>query len=498
MAETKAFGMAAEKGRWLFVIIGLTMNLCLGSVYSYSVFKPHVEFEFNKKKAEQAGVAVDKIDNGLLKGMFGLKGDAADKFYASTKDIKAEQVAEIFKLKPDVEKDKTKIDAFTKAIPALEAKDLTLIKELKKVSSLEGNLPFMLFLAFFSITMFFGGKIMEKLGPRKLAIVGGLIVGLGWGLSYLAQNIYMLMLTYGVIAGSGVGLAYGCPVSLGARWFPDKKGLAVGLMLAGFGGSALLTAKIADVLINTPGIGLFKTFLIFGVAFAIILLLLSLPYKFPEAGWKPAGWTVPTGAAATTDFTTGEMAKTSTFWGLFLAYLIGCIAGLMAIGISKPVGTEIVKVPDALAASLVGIFAIFNAVGRPIFGTLTDKITPKWAGVLNMAIILAVSLVMIFLAKPGSAGEWAYIIAFCGFWLCLGGWLAIAPAATAAFFGMKNYARNYGLVFFAYGLGAIIGGLISGFAKDLFGGFDFAFKPTAVLAILGILLSIAFIKSPKK
>jgi MFS transporter, OFA family, oxalate/formate antiporter len=495
MADTKAFGMAAEKGRWLFVIFGLVMNLCLGSVYAYSVFKPHVEFEFNKKKAEQAGVAVNTIDNGLLKGIFTLKGDAVEKFYASTKGITAEKVAEIFKLKPDVEKDKAKIDAFTKAIPALADKDLELLKGVKKVSSLEGNLPFMLFLAFFAITMFFGGKLMEKLGPRKLALIGGIIVGLGWGLSYFAQNIYMLMLTYGVIAGSGVGLAYGCPVSLGARWFPDKKGLAVGLMLAGFGGSALLTAKIADVLISTPGVGLFKTFLIFGVAFAGILVLLALPYKFPEAGWKPAGWTPAAGAAATTDFAAGEMVKTSTFIGLLLCFLIGSIAGLMAIGISKPVGSEIIKIEDGVAASLVGLFAVFNALGRPLFGTLTDKITPKWAGILNMSIILAVSLIMM---KAGEGDKILYIVAFCGFWLCLGGWLAIAPAATASFFGMKNYARNYGVVFFAYGLGAIIGGLISGFAKDLFGSFTVAFKPTAVLSAVGILLAFVFLKPPKK
>jgi MFS transporter, OFA family, oxalate/formate antiporter len=493
-ASTNVFGMPAEKGRWLFVVIGLLMNLCLGSVYSYGVFKPHVEFEFNKKRAEQAGLAVANIDKDLLKGIFTLKKEAAEKFYASAKTIKAEQVAEIFKLKPDVEKDKVKIENFTKAIPTIADKDLELLKGLKKVSSLEGNLPFMLFLAFFSLLMFFGGKIMEKLGPKKLALTGGIIVGLGWGLSFFAQNIYMLMLTYGVIAGSGVGLAYGCPVSLGARWFPDKKGLAVGLMLAGFGGSALLTANIAGALI--PKIGLFTTFMYFGIAFAIILVILSLPYKFPEAGWKPAGWAPAAGTAAVVDFNTSEMVKTSTYWGLFLAFIIGSIAGLMAIGISAPVAQEIIKIEAATAAMLTGIFAIFNAVGRPLFGTLTDKITPKWAAVLNMTIILAVSLIMIFFAGEGKTT--AYVVAFCGFWLCLGGWLAIAPAATAAFFGMKNYARNYSVVFFAYGLGAIIGGLISGFAKDIFGGLDVAFKPTAVLAAVGILLALAFIKPPKK
>ncbi|HPL15816.1 MAG TPA: MFS transporter, partial [Spirochaetota bacterium] len=231
------------------------------------------------------------------------------------------------------------------------------------------------------------------------------------------------------------------------------------------------------------------------IAFAIILVLLSLPYKFPEAGWKPAGWTPAGGAAATVDFTPGEMVKTSTFWGLFFAYIIGCLAGLMAIGVSAPVGQEIIKITAATAALLTGIFAIFNAVGRPLFGALTDKITPKWAAILNLIIILVVSLMML---QAGEGSVVLYVVAFCGFWLCLGGWLAIAPAATASFFGMKDYAKNYSIVFFAYGLGAIIGGLISGFAKDLFGSMKVAFYPTAGLAVLGILLAFVFIKPPKK
>ena len=264
------FGMSAEKGRWLFVVIGLLMNLCLGSVYSYGVFKPHIEFQFNKKKAEQAGMAVNNIDQDLLKAVFALKKDATEQFVKSAKTMKEADVAKTFKLDAAKEKDKEKIDKFTKGLAALTDKDLELIGSLKKVTSMEGNLPFMLFLAFFAMTMFFGGKIMEKLGPKKLALIGGLIVGLGWGLSYFASSIYMLMVTYGVVAGSGVGLAYGCPVALGARWFPDRKGLAVGLMLAGFGGSALITANIASMLI--PKAGLFTTFLYFGIAFAIILV----------------------------------------------------------------------------------------------------------------------------------------------------------------------------------------------------------------------------------
>jgi MFS transporter, OFA family, oxalate/formate antiporter len=406
--ESKVFGMPAASGRWVYVVLGIVMNVCLGAVYAYSIF-------------------------------------------------------------------------------------LGPVKEAFKSSAFLSNLPFMVFLAFFSILMFFGGRVMEKMGPRSLGIIGGVIVGLGWLLSSFAPNIWVLTLTYGVIAGSGVGLVYGCPVSMGAKWFPDKKGLAVGLMLAGFGGSALITGKIANLLI--PSVGLSTTFLYFGLAFGVILVILSMPFQFPAAGWVPSGWKPAAGAAATQDFTPAEMVKTRTYWGLFLCFIIGAIAGLMAIGISKPVGNEIIKISGETAAALVGVFACFNALGRPLFGWLTDKITPRNAALLNLTLILAVSLIMIT-AGEGSTG--LYTISFIGFWLCLGGWLAIAPAATATFFGMKNYARNYGVVFFAYGLGAIIGGIISGQAKDVFGTYTFAFYPTAVLAVVGLVLAFLLIKPPQK
>ncbi len=406
--DVKLFGLSAESGRWVYVILGLIICVCLGAVYAYSIFLQPVRTAYD-------------------------------------------------------------------------------------ISASMANLPFMVFLAFFAVTMFFGGRIMEKMGPRKLGIIGGVIVGLGWLLSSFAPNIWVLTLTYGVIAGSGVGLVYGCPVAMGAKWFPDKKGLAVGLTLAGFGGSALITGKIANLLI--PAYGLSSTFMYFGIAFGIILVVLCLPFRFPQTGWTPAGWTPPAGAAVAEDFTPGEMTKTPTFWGLLFCFMIGSIAGLMAIGISKPVGSEIIKITGETAASLVGIFAIFNALGRPLFGFLTDKIKARNATILNLVIILAVSLIMM-VAKEGDTT--LYTLGFIGFWLCLGGWLAIAPTATAAFFGMKNYARNYGVVFFAYGIGAIVGGIISGQAKDVFGTYTYAFYPTAALAVIGLVLAVLLLKPPKR
>ena len=488
--NVNVFGMKANSGRWLFVILGLIINLCLGSVYSYSVFKKPVELYFNKTTALQVVPEIKEFKNDLLGKVFALKKEQAEKLKAEFATLDPAMLMELFKL--DKEKDATKAAEYATALKTLTPDQLDKLLSIQKVSSFQSNFPFMGFLAFFSILMFFGGQIMEKLGPRNLAIIGGIIVGAGWFLSSFATSIGMLTLTYGVIAGGGVGLAYGCPIAVAARWFPDKKGLAVGLALAGFGGSALLTAKIADVLIAS--VGLATTFKYFGIAFLFIIVILSLPLKFPVAGWKPEGYAPAASSVSAADFDVSKMLKTGSFWGLFLCYIIGCLAGLMAIGISSTVGTEVIKIDKAAAASLVGIFAIFNAIGRPIFGTLTDKITPRNAAVLNLVLILVASIMMLQ-AKEGSQG--LYTIAFMGFWLCLVGWLAIAPTATATFFGIRNYARNYGVVFFAYGIGAILGGLISGKAKDIFGSFTFAFYPTAGLAVIGIIIAVLLIKPPK-
>ena len=415
--EDRVLGLRPEAGRWGFVVLGLAMNLCLGSVYAWSIFKPAVEKAFH-------------------------------------------------------------------------------------ATAFQGNLPFMTFLACFSVMMFFGGTIMERIGPRWTALAGGLVVGAGWLLSSRATDIWQLVFTYGVVAGSGVGLAYGCPVALGARWFPDRKGLAVGLMLAGFGGSAVVTGRIASLLIGEAttrsaemlAASLSRTFFLFGLAFTVLLAVLSLPLRFPAAGWRPQGWGGPGGAAAATvALDRGQMARTPRFWGLFFCYMIGCLAGLMAIGISKPVAADVVRISSATATSLVGVFALFNAAGRPLFGWLTDRISPRWAAVLNLAMILVASLAMLTAGEGRTA---VYVASFACFWLCLGGWLAIAPTATAASFGMTHYSRNYGAVFFAYGLGAILGGVVSGHAKDMFGSYVYAFLPTAGLAAVGIALALTLLGPP--
>jgi MFS family permease len=410
----RIFGMEAEKGRWVFVLAGFLINICLGSVYAYSVFRNPVQKLFQS-------------------------------------------------------------------------------------SATEGGLPFMVFLAFFAILMFFGGKLIGTIGPKKISIIGGVLVGAGWILSgilpQMVSSIWSLVLTYGVIAGSGVGLVYGAPIAVATRWFPDRKGLAVGLTVAGFGGSPFVTANIARPLIEANGP--LYTFMVMGIGLLVVIIALAFALRFPVTGWKPASMAAGrpvSGRTSLVDFEPHVVVKTSTFWGLFLVYTIGCLAGLMAIGIASPVATEIIKMDTATAAAMVGVFALFNGAGRPLFGWLTDRITPRWAATISMVAILVSSVVM---TRAGDGTVGLYVACFVVLWMCLGGWLAIGPTATTTFFGAKNAARNYSYVFFGYGLAAILSGFIAGSSKDLFGGYDTAFMIVAGLAVVGAVLALLFMKPPR-
>ncbi|MDM7935181.1 MAG: OFA family MFS transporter [Methanothrix sp.] len=371
------------------------------------------------------------------------------------------------------------------------------------VSAMDMTWPFIVFLLLFALTMPLAGPYIQRMGPRKVCMAGGVLVGLGWIAASFATSPLMLAILYGIIGGIGVGISYGCPIATSAQWFPDKRGLAVGLTVLGFGFSAALIAPISDYLVANYG-GVMSALKIFGVVFFILIIVLSTVLAFPPAGWAPRGWQPPApkpGAAARVDFMRNEMSKTSTFYGLWLCYTIGTLAGLTAIGISKPVGLEVAAGAgmDAAAAgvlmtSLTFPFALCNGLGRPIFGMLTDKITPKNTAIVTYVLIIAACLAL----YTNYSSVAIYTLAFAILWGCLGGWLAIAPTATASYFGMKDNAKNYGLVFTAYGIGAVIGGIVSAQAKDIMGGYQPFFLIVAVLALIGIVVSYMLMKPPVK
>ena len=369
------------------------------------------------------------------------------------------------------------------------------------LNATEGAIPFIIFLAVFAVVMPFGGRFIQKYGPRWVGIIGGVLVGLGWLLSGFVANLALLCLTYGVIAGAGVGLVYGAPIQTSTRWFPDRKGLAVGLTVGGFGLSAAIISPLGNALINSHDVPFM--FRIFGIVFLVLTVLLSLTLKFPWKGWKPMNSNNnhnnnnnKTAVTSYSDCTTSQMVKSKSFIALFLCFIFGSTAGLMAIGIASPVGQEVVNLSAATAATLVAVFAVFNFGGRPIFGWLTDRINPSNAAAVSFILIALGSAGMLFLAGSGTTA--IYVVSFALLWMALGGWLAIAPTATSTYFGPSNNATNYGVVFIAYGIGAIIGNLVSGRAKDIFGNYDIAFLVTLILAVIGVVMSFTILKPPKE
>jgi len=366
------------------------------------------------------------------------------------------------------------------------------IEKLFDIGSTQSGLPYMVSLVFYAFFMFVTGKFLDKYSPRIIISIGALLVALGWILSAYAPNIYVLTITYGIIIGAGMGIAYGAPMTVVAKWFPEKKGLVVGLVLVGFGLSPLITAPLARNLIENYGIT--KAFLILGISFGIIIPVLSYPFKYPSDLESESIETPSSIRNHINDTNTAKMIKSKNFKGLYFNFIIGTMIGLMLIGMTSNVGVELIKLSPKTVALLISVFAIFNGIGRPIFGIITDKLSFKKAMLISYGLIIIAALLML-MAREGSLVIFG--ISFSIFWFNLGGWLAIAPTSTMAMYGTKHYSQNYGVVFTAYGIGAIIGVLASGLLMDILQNYHSIFYLVIGLCVLGIKISATHVASGK-
>ena len=366
-----------------------------------------------------------------------------------------------------------------------------LVKELEllsgeQISATMAQMPYTIFLLFYSFTMPFSGKLIKKIDPRIICIVGSLLVGLAWILAGNSRDISHIMWTYGVLGGIGVGIVYGVPIAIVTAWYPNKKGLAVGLTLMGFGMSPLISAPIANILIINHGI--FKAFRNIGFIFAIVLSLISLLFQFPKENIE-----IKKIDKDEREYTTKEMMKESSFYALWICFVIGTFVGLMMVGIAKIYAVETVGISDSAATLLLSFFAVFNGIGRPIFGSLVDKIGVKKTIYLSYSLIILACLLKIVF----ETSHIAYAIGYLLFFMNLGGWLAIVPAANISLFGREYSTQNYGVLFTAYGIGALLQGFLGGYIRDTFGSYTYVFKPIVYVAIAGIIITIVFIKEKK-
>ncbi|MBP6977279.1 MAG: OFA family MFS transporter [Lentimicrobiaceae bacterium] len=368
-------------------------------------------------------------------------------------------------------------------------------------------------LAFFAVVMVIAGRLLPKVGPRKLAIASGFTLGLGYILAGLlgAKDFITTFICIGIIGGSGIGLGYVVPIAVGMRWYPDKKGLVTGLAVAGFGFGATIWMALAHSLGSLGGgqllkhIGISNTFITFGIVYLVLILIGSIWMIFPPEGWKPAGWNpaVAKGKKSTpiaVELTSGEMLKTWQFYLILLTFAFGASAGLMSIGLmklwpmhalqSKGVSEEVASAAATLAMAV--FFALFNGLGRILWGTISDRIGRK----LSIIIMMATQGVFVILFQ-WMAGSQATLFLFAmliGF--DFGGNFALFPTMTADTFGPKHIGQNYGWVFLAYAIGGIFGPILGGKLGDL-GNFPLAFTICGILCLIAV-LTIAFVRAPHK
>ena len=350
------------------------------------------------------------------------------------------------------------------------------------------TLPAQIILACFALAVIIAGRIQDRVGPRPVAIAGGLMLGSGLILAKFTAGftpgpaLVWLILTYSVIGGLGIGAAYVCPIATCVKWFPDKRGLITGLAVAGFGAGAFFFAPLAKALItggpyqlfgkslfSLPEVGLFNTFLVLGLIFLVTITLGALLLQNPETGYRPAGWNSPVQSTALNnlkvDFTPSEMFRTWQFWLLWGIYLTGCASGLMIIMKASPIwqsfalssltsgldsaGFSQIASAGALAVS---ILAIFNSLGRIVWGKISDAAGRKNT-LLAMFLICGLTMLAFNALKPYSL----FLLGISLVGLCFGGFLAVFPAVTADYFGTKHYGANYGWMFSAYGVGGLLG-----------------------------------------
>ncbi|HMK28760.1 MAG TPA: OFA family MFS transporter [Terriglobales bacterium] len=341
----------------------------------------------------------------------------------------------------------------------------------------------------FALTFIAAGRLQDKFGPFWVSLTGGVLVSLGFFLCAYTHSLNYLYVCFGVIGGLGNGFGYATPIPVMAKWFPDKRGLAVGLAVAGYGGGSAIFGPLANLRL-IPAYGVRTTFMILGVIFLVMTVIGAWLLKNPPAGYRPPGWTpAPASkvAATTHEFSPAEVLRTPTFYFMWIAYALGASAGLMVISQLVPFAKSVGIPSAALATMGLVVGAIGNASGRILSGWMSDAL-----GRLNvLRLMIAISMIaMPTLYKVGGNVAALYVVVFIVYW-CYGTQLSVNASTTSDFWGTKNAGLNYGMLFTAWGVAGIIGPRIAGVLFDKYKNYQMAFYTAAVLAAVALLCELA-------
>ncbi|WP_342727449.1 OFA family MFS transporter [Bradyrhizobium sp. B097] len=361
-----------------------------------------------------------------------------------------------------------------------------------KVASL--GWMYTLFFVLLGVSAAIWGGWLEKVGPRKAGFVaalcwaGGLVIG---ALGVYTHQLWLMWLGSGVIGGVGLGLGYISPVSTLVKWFPDRRGMATGMAIMGFGGGAMIGAPLADKLMSyfkTPtSVGVWETFLAMGAIYFVFMMIGAFRYRIPPAGWQPEGWTPPAKANAmisTKNVHLKDAHKTPQFWLIWGVLCLNVSAGIGVIGMASPMLQEIfagklIGLPNvgfnaldagqkaqiaAIAAGFAGLLSLFNIGGRFFWASLSDKIGRK--NTYYTFFILGIAL---YALAPTFAAMGSKLLFVLGFGIILsmyGGGFATVPAYLADMFGTQFVGAIHGRLLTAWSTAGIIGPVVVNYIRE--------------------------------
>jgi MFS transporter, OFA family, oxalate/formate antiporter len=332
----------------------------------------------------------------------------------------------------------------------------------------------------FALTFIFAGRLQDRKGPRICALLGSILVSLGFVLTSFTTSLIGLYIFFGVIVGIGNGFGYSTPTPVGSKWFPDKRGLVVGLMVGGYGGGQAIFGSLANYWL-IPTFDWRATFQILAAVFIVMTLAGTALLKNPPPGYRPPNWTPPAGSVSGNDFTTGEMLATPTFYAMWIAYCLGTTAGLMTISQLVPFANSVGLGTNVATIALV-VSAIGNAGGRILSGAMSDRFG-RVATLRIMVLASAIAMPLLFLWQKEALLFWSLVVLV--YW-CYGTQLSVFASTTADFFGTRHFGMNYGVLFTAWGAAGILGPQIAGRVYDAFGDYRYAFFATSALALVAL------------
>ncbi len=367
------------------------------------------------------------------------------------------------------------------------------------------------------------GGWLERAGPRKAGVVaavcwcGGLLIS---ALGVYAHQLWMMWLGSGVIGGIGLGLGYISPVSTLIKWFPDRRGMATGMAIMGFGGGAMIGSPLADILMNhfksATGVGVWQTFCVMAAIYFVAMMAGALGYRVPPAGWAPPGWRRPgagTGMITHGDVHLRDVHKTPQFWLIWMVLMLNVSAGIGVIGMASPMLQEIFagslighadigfsaldaaqkKQIATIAAGFVGLLSLFNIAGRFFWATISDRIGRKLTYATFFILGIVLYAVSPFLAHGGFLA--LFVVGFCVILSMYGGGFATVPAYLADMFGTAYVGAIHGRLLTAWSTAGIVGPVVVNYIREaqIAAGIDRARVYDRTLYILSLMLVAGFI-----